>query len=109
MNKPKKKPGVAFWATATAVGLIVGYPLSIGPAAALCSLLDMPLWSAKIYNFVYHPIIYFDSHEPRIVGHIFARYVESCAGMNEDDRLSRLIVGAVFGAAMIAFSVWIVY
>src|SRR5258708_6951300 len=108
MGEPKKKPRVAFWATATVVGLIVGYPLSVGPAASLCSLLGMPLWSAKIYNFVYHPIIYFDNHEPRSVGRVFARYVEWCAGMNEDDRLSRLIVGAVIGAAMIAFFVWIV-
>ena len=28
----RKKPGVAFWATVVLVVLLVGYPLSIGPA-----------------------------------------------------------------------------
>jgi hypothetical protein len=108
MGNERKRRGWMFWTGIAVVGLIVGYPLSIGPAIALCSLLDMPDWGAKIYNFVYSPIIYFDNHEPRIIGRIFARYVEWCAGMNEDDRLSRLVVGAVIGVATIALVIWIV-
>ena len=31
----RKKPGVAFWATVALVAVLVGYPLSIGPAVWL--------------------------------------------------------------------------
>jgi hypothetical protein len=32
MSQERKKPGVAFWATTTVVAVLVGYPLSFGPA-----------------------------------------------------------------------------
>ena len=31
MSEDRKKPGVAFWATAVLVVVLVGYPLSFGP------------------------------------------------------------------------------
>jgi hypothetical protein len=35
MTSDRKKPGVAFWATVVLVVVLVGYPLSFGPAAWL--------------------------------------------------------------------------
>jgi hypothetical protein len=32
MTSDRKKPGVAFWATVVLVAVLVGYPLSFGPA-----------------------------------------------------------------------------
>ena len=31
MSEPRKKPGVAFWATVGVVAALVGYPISFGP------------------------------------------------------------------------------
>jgi len=33
MNSDRKRLGVAFWATVALVVVIVGYPLSVGPAS----------------------------------------------------------------------------
>jgi hypothetical protein len=37
MMTDRKKPGVAFWATVVLAALLVGYPLSFGPACWLTS------------------------------------------------------------------------
>jgi hypothetical protein len=37
-----KKPGVAFWATVVVVVVLIGYPLSFGPACWLTSQLPGP-------------------------------------------------------------------
>ena len=39
MCKPKKKPGVAFWATVVVVVALVGYPASFGPACSILKVL----------------------------------------------------------------------
>ena len=40
----RKKPGVAFWATVVLVMVLVGYPLSIGPAVWLAVKTEAPGW-----------------------------------------------------------------
>jgi hypothetical protein len=40
MTSDRKKPGVAFWATVVLVVVVVGYPLSFGPACWISSRLN---------------------------------------------------------------------
>ena len=49
----RKKPGVAFWVTVTLFAVLVGYPLSFGPACWITSRLDEP---HPIFNAVYSPL-----------------------------------------------------
>ena len=74
------------WAIA-AVILGVLYPLSIGPAAGIMHWLGDPIWYANVYNLAYRPITYFDNHEPRKLGRMFAWYVETCRGTGFDPRV----------------------
>ena len=104
----RKKPTAGFWITVVVVTVLVGYPLSIGPVVWLSGLLGDPMWYLDIYMVVYKPIVYFDNHEPRWLGRIFASYVEWCRGTNLDHRWSRWTAGAVIGAAIIAFVVRVV-
>ncbi len=56
MAPDRKKPGVAFWTTVVVVGLLVGYPLSFGPACWVSSYLDD---SGDIVSLIYRPIVWF--------------------------------------------------
>ncbi len=50
----RKKPGVAFWATVVVVAVLIGYPLSFGPASWTC------YWAGgggQIVGFFYGPIL----------------------------------------------------
>ena len=55
MASNRKKPGVAFWATVVVVVALVAYPLSFGPACALC---DRDVVSVQIIQSVYRPVIF---------------------------------------------------
>ena len=62
----RKKPGVAFWAT---VGLmVVGYPLSFGPAAKIAQLTGQ-YW----IMLPYYPICLLA--DSRIIGEIIVSYL----------------------------------
>jgi hypothetical protein len=64
MSEGQKKPGVAFWATVAVVVVLVGYPLSIGPAYWVWSNVfgESPASSA-VLEYLYWPIIVAcDSH-----------------------------------------------
>jgi hypothetical protein len=50
---PGKKPGVAFWATAVVVAVLVGYPLSFGPACWITSRQDKP---HDVFDTLYFPL-----------------------------------------------------
>jgi hypothetical protein len=39
----RKKPGVAFWASVVVTAVLIGYPLSFGPACWLCGNDILPL------------------------------------------------------------------
>jgi hypothetical protein len=55
MTSDRKKPGVAFWATAVVVMLLVSYPLSIGPAHLIeCSMNHPSVYRGM--HAVYRPI-----------------------------------------------------
>jgi hypothetical protein len=53
-----KKPGVAFWVTvAVVVGLVVlGYPLSVGPANWLMRHGMFPEWTHSTLGTLYQPL-----------------------------------------------------
>src|SRR5436190_14665700 len=59
----RKKPGVAFWATVGIVVVLVGYPLSFGPACWITSRTDVGVSSLPI---VYLPLIRAMSRSERI-------------------------------------------
>ena len=56
MTSDRKKPGVAFWATVVVVVILVGYPLSIGPACWVTSRSDA---GGDAVSLVYQPIFRF--------------------------------------------------
>jgi hypothetical protein len=55
MTSDRKKPGVAFWATVVVVAVLVGYPLSFGPACWISSRVNP---SGKIVSVIYLPILW---------------------------------------------------
>jgi hypothetical protein len=63
----RKKPGVAFWATVVVAVVLVGYPLSFGPA---CWWFSTPIPSTGPWNFgeapaIYMPIGWIGEHGPK--------------------------------------------
>ena len=52
-SEPRKKPGVAFWATVVLVVALVGYPLSLGPACWLSSGANA---GSGFVSAAYHPM-----------------------------------------------------
>ena len=44
-----KKPGVAFWATVALVAVLVGYPLSFGPACWIVDWADISRYRLSFY------------------------------------------------------------
>jgi hypothetical protein len=53
MTPDRKKSGMAFWATAMVVVVLVAYALSIGPACWISSRMN---YGADAVSFVYQPI-----------------------------------------------------
>src|SRR5258708_35393274 len=55
---PRKKPGVAFWTTVVMVVLLVGYPLSFGPACWIATRLDDFEWNRQLVFMtrIYYPL-----------------------------------------------------
>ena len=61
----RKKPGVAFWATAGLVVVLVGYPLSLGPAQWLIWNTNVPFLGETGHVF-YSPIQWACHDSPRM-------------------------------------------
>jgi hypothetical protein len=55
MISPRKKPGVAFWATVVVVVVLVAYPLSFGPA---CWLAGTNGTAMDVIPNLYYPILW---------------------------------------------------
>jgi hypothetical protein len=51
-----RKPSAGFWITVTLVAVLVGYPLSFGPAVRLYAKLENPVWLANVLNWAPDPI-----------------------------------------------------
>jgi hypothetical protein len=54
MTPAREKPGVAFWTTVVVVVVLVGYPLSFGPA---CWVTSRTSYGAKLIPLLYYPIV----------------------------------------------------
>jgi hypothetical protein len=52
----RKKPGEAFWATVILIGVLLGYPLSFGPAEYVAWRFGDPEWLTGIKDRVYLPL-----------------------------------------------------
>ncbi len=67
-----KKPGVAFWATVMVGVVLVGYPLSFGPACWIATRTHTD--DAKLFAVVYGPMWWAIRREAPVVGDILAMY-----------------------------------
>jgi len=56
MSETQKRPGVAFWATVAAVGLLVLYPLSFGPWCWLV-VQQSEMGNEATHSAFYRPIL----------------------------------------------------
>jgi hypothetical protein len=72
----RKKPGVAFWATVVVVVVLIGYPLSFGPA---CWVSSHSGRGSALVSTVYQPILWSVFDGPALVvtpvwwyAHLFA-------------------------------------
>jgi hypothetical protein len=78
MGEERKRASAAFWATVALVVLLVGYPLSIGPACWVSSHLGCGSSAASL---IYGPAIRACGHGPNFVAKSVAWY--SVAGAAE--------------------------
>ena len=60
----RKKPGVAFWATALTVGLLVVYPLSNGPMRYAYAKAGEPYWFGVVIDVIYAPLWWLFNYTP---------------------------------------------
>src|SRR5262245_2006101 len=72
----RKKPGVAFWATVVVVAMLVGYPLSFGPA---CWIAWRASHSAPVIATIYSPLVRAGFRGPAPVRRALWWWGELCA------------------------------
>lgn len=77
MPSDRKKPGWAFWATVVVIVMLVGYPLSWGPACCLRTLIGDPPWAIKAYWLVYGPVLWLEERSPKAIQDVTYWY---CSG-----------------------------
>jgi hypothetical protein len=82
----RKKPGVAFWATVVLVAVLVGYPLSFGPA---CWAVHKGVMSERILTTLYRPLVSEALHgvDPKSpdatkTGAALLWWADTCGGMD---------------------------
>jgi hypothetical protein len=73
MTEDRKKPGVAFWATVALVVVLVGYPLSFGPA---CWINGRTHARDDLFLAAYRPFVRAYSYSPSVVQAPAKWYVE---------------------------------
>jgi hypothetical protein len=75
----RKQPSVAFWATVVLVTVLVGYPLSFGPACWICDRMTI---DTRIIGIAYRPILLAWEHSPEEVGAFLDWYSKIGAHQN---------------------------
>ena len=65
MTSDRKKPTAGFWITVALAGVLVGYPLSFGPACWISSHANV---GAPIVNVVYLPMMWIRDVSPEFIG-----------------------------------------
>ena len=75
---PRKHPSAAFWITVALVAVLVGYPLSFGPACWISSRIGRDYWRGrtckKIVADTYQPILRFCWENDTVFANSFSRY-----------------------------------
>jgi hypothetical protein len=87
----RKKPGVAFWATVALVVVLVGYPLSFGPA---CWLMYREMLTPEDVYCAYRPVISAAWSGPSAVRRAVFSYAKWCGGDDAGLVLARHLVGS---------------
>jgi len=77
MSEERKKPSAGFWITVALVAVLVAYPLSFGPACALC---DRDLLSVQTIQSIYRPVLFAMLSEKVPDGGLIADYARWCGG-----------------------------
>ena len=72
MVSSRKKPSAAFWITVALVAVLVGYPLSIGPAYRIFEAFGEPAWAKGALAIIYVPIWWAAEYSPAILRLIFS-------------------------------------
>jgi hypothetical protein len=75
MSQDRKKPGVTFWITLALVAVLVGYPLSAGPAFWIYIKTGEPLWAGTALETIYWPLSESLGAGPRIIWDAFTWYM----------------------------------
>jgi hypothetical protein len=83
----RKKPGVAFWATVAMVVVLVGYPLSWGPAWWLSHQSWCPNWTYCAYLDVYRPLRQLRVKGPYPIHEFVSWYADFCWDGRSDSKL----------------------
>ena len=77
MEGEKKHCGLLIWWPAGMLAmLLVVYPLSAGPFAALQRAVGFPEWMESVYCTLYHPLMVVFGWLPRWVFYLFLDYSE---------------------------------
>ncbi len=74
MSEERKKAGVWPWAVALLVAVLVGYPLSRGPAFWVAGKLDDPIWLMRSLEIVYTPFDWAFRKAPKELDDLEWRY-----------------------------------
>jgi hypothetical protein len=74
MAPDRKHPSVAFWLAVALVAVLVGYPLSIGPAYWTTSRCESE-WLEEAYDLVYAPLFFACDIGPKPIEHALIWYV----------------------------------
>jgi len=77
MTPDREKPTATFWVTMTLVAVLVGYPLSFGPA---CGLADNDLLPFDPIESAFHPIVRLMMNGPNPVRQAILGYASICGG-----------------------------
>jgi hypothetical protein len=89
MTSDRKKPTAGFWITVALVAVLVGYPLSFGPACWAITRSIEPDDDPRISCSFYLPILWIWFEGPRPIGRFFGWYASLGApadvGAGRDD------------------------
>jgi hypothetical protein len=81
----RKKPTAGFWITVALAAVLVGYPLSFGPA---CRLANRNVISPDVIRMGYKPILRVMDEGPLPMRRVIARYAGFSDGQITDLQLS---------------------
>jgi hypothetical protein len=76
MSEEHKRAGTSYWVAVALLTVLVGYPLSFGPACWTLTLLGDPDWAVDAYRLIYAPILWTYDNGPRRFHEAIDRYCQ---------------------------------